>query len=839
MPRARGAPTDVERARLQAIRSVDLEDARPTFDRIARTAQRVAGTPIAHVSMVEADRLWIAGVSDVRLPPVAREHAFASLAIEGDAVLWIEDAAADHRFDDNPFVHGETSLRFYAGAPIRLSSGSRVGALSVLGRETRPYEAELARALEDLAALVADEWERRRALKDLAASEAEARAAHQVLTGVVDNAPVALVMTDRRLRILQSSPRWREDMGVEHEPLRGRSIYEIFPGSKARWGSFFDWALTGRTIRSDRAQLVLPNGRMPWVRTEMTPWRDSRGRIGGLMMMNHDITDMVEALEKVRHSEQTLKLAMEIGQLSMWELDHSRQKVSGAGASVVPSYKANDYHWMAENIWQAVHPADRPAAMAEWARHESEGTPFRATYRLLRPDGPHVWVESAAELIRNESGEAERIVGVLRIVDKEKRAEIALAKAKDAAEAANRAKSEFLANMSHEIRTPLNGVMGVASALSRTALDPGQREMIGLIERSAQTLESLLSDVLDLARVESGRMILAQEPFELTRCLADVGALFQRAAEAKALDLVVEPAPEIEGVFLGDAARIRQILSNLVANAVKFTPSGSVRIGASALRTPQGLEARIWVRDTGIGFDEETKARLFERFQQADGSITRRYGGTGLGLAISRSLAEQMGGNLAASATQGRGATFTLTLPLARAAEGAAAGAASVETAPEPAALAVEPASVKVLLAEDHPTNQRVVQLILEAAGVDLTCVQNGLEAVEACRGADFDLVLMDMQMPVMDGLTAIREIRRHETATGAPTTRIYALTANAMPEHAAASKAAGADGHLTKPITADALFGAVDAIARGRPAASRQPTSEDRPPSAPPSARS
>ena len=813
MPRA---PSGVERARLQAIRSVDLEDARPTFDRIARTAQRLANTPIAHVSLVEADQLWITGVSDVELPPVAREHAFANLAIEGDAVLWIEDAAADRRFDDNPFVHGESALRFYAGAPIRLSSGSRVGSLSVLGREPRTYDAELAAALEDLAALVADEWERRRALKNLAASEADARAAHRMLTGVVDNAPVALVMTDRKMRVLQSSPRWREDLGVEGQALTGRSIYDIFPGSKERWGAFFDRALTGRTIRSDKAQLNLPNGRKPWVRTELTPWRNHRGRIGGLMMMNHDISDMVEGLELVRRSEQTLRLALEIGQISMWELDHGRQEVNGFTPSLTGSYRANDYGWMSENIWDAVHPADRPAAMAEWDRHERDGAPFRATYRLMRSEGPHMWVESAAELIRGEDGAPERVVGVLRNIDKEKRAELTLAKAKDAAEAANRAKSEFLANMSHEIRTPLNGVMGVASALSRTALSAPQREMVGLIESSAQTLESLLSDVLDLARVESGRLVLAHEPFELGRCLTDVGALFQRAAEAKNLDLIVEPAPAIDGVFLGDAARIRQILSNLVANAVKFTSSGVVRLGATALRTPEGIDANIWVKDTGIGFDDETKARLFERFQQADGSITRRYGGTGLGLAISRSLAEQMGGVLTAEASPGRGATFTLAVPLSRATGSSANWTAPAE--PEPLATATaERAPVKVLLAEDHPTNRRVVQLILEAAGVELTCVQNGLEAVEACRAADFDLVLMDMQMPVMDGLTAIGEIRGREAALGAPRTRVYALTANAMPEHAAASKAAGADGHLTKPITADALFAAVDAAAEAR----------------------
>ena len=807
-----------ERARLRDVRAVVLEDARPAFERIARTAQRLSKAPYAHVSIIGADQLWIAGVAETPLPTVARDESFAKYVIESDAVIWMEDLSADRRFDDNPFVHGESGMRFYAGAPITLSNGNCVGALSIIDRKPRDFDPDLATALEDLAALAAQEWQRCRATRALKASEAKARAANVVLERVIDSAPVALLMTDRRLKVLQSSYRWRIDMDVLDSEIRGRRIFDFFPGAREQWGEWLDRALNGETIRTRRARVTLPNGAQPWVRVEITPWRDRENAIGGLLIMTHDLTDMVEALETVRRSEQTLKLALEIGQLSMWELDHRSQRANSAGAPMLGG-EDRDYEDLSRDIWYGVHPADQPAAREAWERYERLGEPFRVTFRMMQPDGPHLWMQSAAELVRGEDGEVERTVGVLRNIDKEKRSEMALAKAKEAAEAANRAKSEFLANMSHEIRTPLNGVMGVASALARTALNPNQREMVALVESSAKTLESLLSDVLDLARVESGRLELASEPFELTRCLTDVGALFHPSAEAKNLDLIVEPTPDIDGAFLGDAARVRQILSNLVANAVKFTPAGEVRLGASALRTPAGIEAKIWVKDTGIGFDAETKARLFGRFEQADGSITRRYGGTGLGLAISRSLAERMGGELDASAEPGAGAVFTLTLPLTRAARRPVA---------EPELTAAEAAGVdqralKVLLAEDHPINRRVVQLILEAAGVDLTCVENGEEAVQAWAAGDFDLVLMDMQMPVMDGLTAIGEIRARELNAGRPRVEIYALTANAMPDHARASEAAGADGHLTKPITADDLFAIVESAGR-RMAASAEP---------------
>jgi signal transduction histidine kinase/ActR/RegA family two-component response regulator len=442
--------------------------------------------------------------------------------------------------------------------------------------------------------------------------------------------------------------------------------------------------------------------------------------------------------------------------------------------------------------------------MALWEKHVEDGTPFRTEFRLLQMNGPHRWAQSATTVIRDEGGEVVRVMGVIRDIDVQKRGAIALEKAKDAAEAANRAKSEFLANMSHEIRTPLNGVMGVASALSRTTLDPAQKEMVGLIESSAQTLEGLLSDVLDLARIESGRLELKAEPFELAQAVEDVGALFFPAARDKGLEFSVTASPAARDEFEGDAVRFRQVLSNLVSNAVKFTAAGKIAVSVDV----EGVEPErvvVQVSDTGIGFDAAAGARLFERFEQADGSITRRYGGTGLGLAISRSLAQAMGGELYAVSSPGEGSVFTLKLDLLRARRAIAVQAASASDESQ-----VDLSRFRVLLAEDHPTNRRVVELILRSAGVQLTCVEDGAEAIRVWAAGDFDLVLMDMQMPVMDGLTATRAIRRREAASERPRTLIYALTANAMAEHAKASAEAGADGHLTKPITVDDLLSAV-----------------------------
>ncbi|WP_235561500.1 ATP-binding protein [Brevundimonas sp. Root1279] len=377
----------------------------------------------------------------------------------------------------------------------------------------------------------------------------------------------------------------------------------------------------------------------------------------------------------------------------------------------------------------------------------------------------------------------------------------ALGEARDAAQQANAAKSQFLANMSHEIRTPLNGVIGVAQALANTDLSPQQVEMLELIRSSGRTLQVLLSDILDLARVESGRLELSIEPFDLGRAVRESAQLYEASAREKGLQFFVEISPEADRWIAGDVVRLKQILTNLVSNAVKFTAEGFVSLTVDAGPDDAGgATLRFSVEDTGIGFSSQTRDRLFSRFEQADGAITRKFGGSGLGLAISRQLAEMMGGHLDCESEPGGGSAFILTVPFRAAQAPVAAGPAASDTA-------VEHATVRVLMADDHPVNRRVVEMILAQVDVALTSVEDGAQAVQAAREGDYDLILMDMQMPVMDGLTATREIRLHEAALGLTRTPIVMLSANALPEHIASAEAAGADRHLAKPFDAAELL--------------------------------
>jgi len=375
--------------------------------------------------------------------------------------------------------------------------------------------------------------------------------------------------------------------------------------------------------------------------------------------------------------------------------------------------------------------------------------------------------------------------------------------ARRAAEEASRSKSDFLANMSHEIRTPLNCVVAMADALARSDLGAREREMVDIVRSSSDTLQRLLSDILDTAKIESGQLTIETAPFHLADIVRETAALWQPKAEEKGVALVIEIAPTAERRVHGDAVRIRQILTNLVSNALKFTAVGEVRL--SVEDTADG-RVRFTVTDTGVGFEPDQKARIFGRFHQADGSITRRFGGTGLGLTISRELAELMGGALDCDSEPDVGSRFWFETPLPIAAE-AQAGDAVVSEAGSDAV------PLRILLADDHPANRKVIEVLLSGASAELVCVADGSEALEAFRTGVYDLVLMDMQMPVMDGLTATAEIRAFELQRGRGRTPVLMLTANAMPEHVEAGRKAGADGHLAKPVTMATLFAGIDQV--------------------------
>ncbi len=441
--------------------------------------------------------------------------------------------------------------------------------------------------------------------------------------------------------------------------------------------------------------------------------------------------------------------------------------------------------------------------------HKARGEPFHGEILNYAKTGREIWVETNSVPILDENGQVSVIVGIERDITRAKAHARELAEAKQAAEQADRAKSEFLANMSHEIRTPMNGIVGMADLLAETDLPDEQKQYVEVIRNSSQALLTIINDILDLSRLQSGIPTISEVDFDLRGCVDSAVDILRPKAQQKGLALDVHYDPALPDKVRSDDGRLRQILVNLLGNAVKFTSDGGVTLRVATVDgNPRRLE--IEVEDTGIGISEEQARHVFDRFSQADAATTREFGGTGLGLTISSLLAELMGGGISLRSTPGKGSCFRLevhTSPLA--------GDSPAANVP-----GVSPTTLRgacILVAEDNRTNRFLVRKYLSDQDAELVEAENGCEAVELCRSMHFDLVLMDMSMPELDGIEATRQIRALDIAQPP----IVALTANAFSSDRQSCLEAGMDDFLSKPINRRQLLETISnnlAIRRGEP---------------------
>ncbi|PZQ65053.1 MAG: hypothetical protein DI570_03335 [Phenylobacterium zucineum] len=773
------------------------------FDRATRLARALFGPIMAQITLVSAEGRWRSRSASI---PFVGNGAGVNEVMRRGEVVWIEDALADPQFRDEPEV-AQQGVRFFAGAPIRLDDGSTPGALWVAGVEPRALDESLARRLQDLADFVADEWTRVRAKRTRQTYE-------QAVSAIVDAMPVAMLLLDRDYNLAYASPPWIEARGLQGQQVIGRNLFELSPEMFERWRAGLAHCMNGHEYSIERLMLPRPDGGTQWARVQLGPWRDQAGEVAGLIITWYDITQIVEALESSERSEERLKLALQLAELHVFEVDYVRRELTKVGASDTFFETPKTFGDLEHDVWSTVDSRDRGWLLEMWRRHQKHGEPYRPEYRVARSDGQEVWVAGTTKLTVDEDGKPVRLVGALRNITPQKAAERALVQAKEEAEAANRAKSAFLATMSHEIRTPLNGVLGMAQALAADDdLTETQRERIDVIHQSGESLLAILNDVLDLSKIEAGKLGLESAPFEVADLAKTVHATFQAIAEAKGVSFELTVDTAARGVYEGDEVRVRQILWNLVSNALKFTERGGVKV---RIGERDGALA-LTVFDSGIGMSPQQLAGLFRKFEQADASTTRRFGGTGLGLAICRELAEMMGGSISATSAPGMGSTFTALLPLAQLSRDAIRPrpvAPERKRAQASSQIAARP--VRVLAAEDNTMNQLVLKTLLAQIGVEPVIVPDGKAAVAAWEREPWDVILMDVQMPIMDGPTATAQIRARERSEGRPRTPIVALTANAMSHQIAEYLQAGMDAFVAKPIEAGRLYETLQAALDG-----------------------
>ncbi|MBK1838318.1 PAS domain S-box protein [Azospirillum sp. YIM B02556] len=600
------------------------------------------------------------------------------------------------------------------------------------------------------------------------------------------------------------------------------------PGDGAKWEQHRRMMERREPFRNFRYRVMTAAG-LRYFSVSGRPIFDQGGRFCGYRGSATDITERELAANRLASSEARYRAMFEaVGQPIVTIDEHGTVDAFNRAAERLFGYRAADV---------VGGPMTRLMPSAVGALHdgllatyrESDSAVPRSEMRELtgrRKDGSEFPLE--ATLAGWREGDRRYVTGALRDVTAQREIEASLRRAKEAADQANRAKGEFLATMSHEIRTPMNGVLGALALVEGPNLNEEQRQLLDVANRSGNALLQIIDDILDLSKLEAGKAEVEPIDFELRAVLGDSIDLLEPAACGRGLILTREVAAAVPDRVRADLRRIRQVLVNLVGNALKFTHRGgvAVRVGLEGEVAPDGaFSLRFEVADTGIGIPEDVQPTLFRRFTQADSSTTRRFGGTGLGLAISRELVTLMGGRIGVTSTEGKGSTFWFTIRCQPAAD-PSAGVLTVPCAPEPVTAAGAgsrpSAGLHVLVAEDNEINRDIVVTMLHRAGHRVTAVEDGLQAVRLVEEGGFDLVLMDVQMPVMDGVTATRHIRAMPgEAAGLP---IVALTGNVMPGHRAEYLAAGMTAYLTKPIVSADLFDVLATVAGSRAAAVPSP---------------
>ncbi len=553
--------------------------------------------------------------------------------------------------------------------------------------------------------------------------------------------------------------------------------------------------------------LLRKDGSRIWALISHSPLLDDEGRSRGWLHRVTELTDRKLLLDQVTSSEQKLAEAQSIARVGSWEWDVRNDVVSWSD-ELYRMYELQPQEFEAtyEGFLAHVHPEDRPLVEAAVGEAFSETDTFEFEARILKQSGLEGWIRGRGRVTRDEAGAPVRMGGTSQEITESVRVARELAAARDEAMQASRMKSEFLATMSHEIRTPLNGVIGLTELLRKTDLAPAQERLASGIAQAGRTLLELVNDILDLSKIEAGRLELEVVDFDVREVIDRVAGLMLEPARLKSLDLVVACHADVPRTVRGDPVRFGQVVTNLVSNAVKFTSAGEVSLRVDTVCSPVGRSTlRLEVTDTGVGIPLEVQPRLFQSFTQADASTTREYGGTGLGLAISQRLVEALGGEIGFVSEPGAGTTFWFTAAF----EEAGAGPLPVpEPArePRPREELVPGTRGLVLVAEDNAVNQLVARGMLEGLGFGVAFAQDGEEAVAAVAQAPqgFVAVLMDCQMPRLDGYAATRAIRAQEPAgTRLP---IIAMTASVVLGEEQRCLDAGMDDFLVKPVDFEKL---------------------------------
>jgi PAS domain S-box-containing protein len=649
------------------------------------------------------------------------------------------------------------------------------------------------------------------------------RESEQKFRAVFEGAEIGIAVAEINDGHVTANPAYRSMLGCSAEEMRFISIFDelTHPDDVERDLRAYQPLAKGEIDRLHIEKRYLRrDGRLVWASVELSLLRDAAGKPQYILGLAADITERKRVEEELRTSERQFRAFIENAPVCVAMFDReirylaaSRRWITdyGFGHSDLTGICLYDLVPNLPEKWRESHRR----GLAGEKQHLGEDV-------WIRADGAEQWVSSAVYPWSDPQGNVGGIIIAAEDVSQRKLNEQLLRDAKRAAEAASAAKSTFLANMSHEIRTPLNGILGMTELVLDSELTEGQRENLSLVHFSAESLLSIINDLLDFSKIEAGKLEIELIPFRLRESLQPILKTCAIRAQQKGLQFSFNAPADVPEVLIGDPGRIRQVLLNLVGNAIKFTERGQILVAVAAAFPAKGrVLLHFGVKDTGIGIPAETQEKIFAAFSQADGSMARKYGGTGLGLAICVRLVDMMGGRIWVESAPQKGSIFHFTLDLAVAEENAIPGDEQLgqpAAAPQSSStIAASPETChgggrRVLLVEDNAVNRTLAQRLLQKAGFDVSIAVDGRQAISAMQNGEFELVLMDIQMPEVDGFEATAEIRNREKLSGRRTP-IIALTAHALKEDRERCLSAGMDAYVTKPIRPAELFGVIQKV--------------------------
>jgi PAS domain S-box-containing protein len=793
-----------EKERLARLRALNLLDPGLNDSLLATVtfAAQISECPTAYLSFIESDRQIIRSQVGLALSEIPRDRSICSDTILSDEPLLLNNIQDDPRYRSSALREEPHSFSFYAGFPLITKDGLIIGTLVTLDTQPHTLTTAQIKTLQNLAHHIIAQFELNNKLAAVQRTISSLEDSEQRFRRIADASPVLLWISDEAGNRTLSNKAWCDFTGLSQEESLAECWRKtVHPDDRdvyqAKWR---ECASSGNRFQHE-FRLCHTSGNYRWVMEQAIPLFGSNGKPEAYVSSCVDLSLRNSDELQYQHNEARFRAISEAAPLGIVVTDsngnciysnHQFQRLSSLSTD-----ESLGSGWL-----RTVHPDDREQIQSAWFEATQSSKSFERSFRYQHPDGTITWCNLKAAAI-NSTDTVSGWVSTLEDITEKRKSDAELIAAKQAAEAAMHAKSQFLANMSHEIRTPLTAIIGFTEALrDEWEYDPTQMHCLDVIRNNGKHLLEIINQILDLSKIDAGALTIESSPCNIVDLIEELRFMFAPTVTEKSLTLSINYSWPLPRVVSTDPLRLKQVLINLLGNAIKFTSQGSIELSVTWEESSQQL--LFEVTDSGIGMTPEQATGLFKPFCQANESITRQFGGTGLGLSISERLVRALGGAIEVSSELGQGSVFSFSIHAPAPSDNTILRRSPSDEASSPANAKAIPHAFagNVLFADDALDNRRLVEHFIKKVGLNVVLVENGLEACEAVKAQPFDLILMDVQMPVMDGLTATRSIRQN--GVNVP---IIAISAGAMTSDISKAIEAGCSTHLSKPFSRESLY--------------------------------